>query len=144
MKKIKLGILLSLILVTPALADFATLSTYLIDSHTSMIKVFKAFFWLLAILPAVVVAYAEVKAREKLRFDFEQRNKGRAMGGKAGLDLDSSFLMVVYAVGSLFSVYIMYGMFGHIFADLSFEHTWDKLVSDVWTAWIVGAYKALP
>lgn len=145
MRKIKILLLVAFVAATPTFASgFSDLSIYLINAHTSMIKVIKQFFWLFAILPAVVVGYAEVKAREKLRHDFEQRNRGRAMGGKAGLDLDSTFLMVVYAVGSLFAVYIMYGIFGHTFADLSFEDTWRKLVSEVWEKWIVGAYKLLP
>ena len=138
MKTIKLAGLMLILPVFANAGQAAELVTYLKEAYNGAFDFAHAFLWILAVIPVFAVFLAEKSAMDRLHHEFEQKDRGREFGGRAGMDLDSTFIMVGYAVGAVLAVFLIYGIFGMVYADqASLSDGWSKLVVNVWRGWFV-------
>jgi len=91
-----------------------------------------SFLWVFAFLPFAVFMYAINAGYQKVQKTLEQESASRTGGRVAGIDIENIGVIIAYGVGSLLSVYMIYGTFVTVFAGGTFTDGWSYLVTTVW------------
>lgn len=90
------------------------------------ISTFKGWLWIFAFLPFGLAIFAVVKTKEYLEAKDEQSN------GQSEPKVSRYGKMVLAFVVTVLVCYIVYGLFGMVFAGDGFGDMWGKLVADFW------------
>lgn len=132
----KKKLLLVIIALLPVAASAEEYTEYLQQSWRSLFNVANSFIWVLGIMPVVLALFAAYRAKKDLMT--EQSNGNAGTDTKGGM-VDTKIIKVyiTYIVVTVISLYIIYGVFGYVYAGAeAFGTTWEKLVWDLWRGWL--------
>ena len=103
------------------------------DSWMSFFHLIDGFKWLLAIAPMLLAGWAIGQAKRRIIKMGESGMGGPGQQGGEGYAIDGVKIYTSYIVGSVISLYIIYGTFGVVYADAtSYSQVWDELVMKFW------------
>ena len=97
-------------------------------AKTEVRGVIKGWQWVFAFMPFALALFVTNKVREHFEAKDEQSN------GQSEPKVSRYAKMALAFVGSVVICYILYGLFGMVFAKQTFGAMWQKLVVDFWVA----------
>lgn len=103
------------------------------SSKTVVVKTVQNWRWLFALLPFAVGILISLRIKNYLDQKDEQS------GGQSEPKVTRYGKMVLGLIGGIVIMFILYGVFGSVFAGQDFMHMWDYFVMDFWKEVLQGS-----
>lgn len=126
-KKLLIALGLMLLCITDAFASGGGIMAGAGEgARDEVVTTVKGWQWLFAFLPFAVGIGLVVATHNYLETKDEQSN------GQSEPKAQRYFKLVLAFIVGIIAVYIVYGVFGMVFAKTTFGGMWDQLVTDFW------------
>ena len=109
-------------------ADFTQLNDAGANSKTAVQGAIKGWMWVTALLPLGVSLFLFTKVK-----DWQERQEEQ---GQYQPKVAKYFSLILAAIGGIVIMYIVYGLFGMVFAGKDFSASWSSFVMDFYKSLI--------